>query len=175
MTRQEHFEPRQWASRRHPLVVIPAQAGIHSARSTVEVLSDIGHDRQQVDPGSSPGMTRLLVVPAPLPVIPAQAGIHSARSPVEVPCRERVYSPLGRDRQSVDPGSSPGMTRLLVVPAPLPVIPAQAGIHSARSTLEVLSDIGRDRQQVDPGSPPGMTNQGHRVSPGMTEGLRRPG
>ncbi len=51
----------------------------------------------------------------------------------------------------------PGMTRLLVVPAPTLVIPAQAGIHSARVTLEVPSDIGRYRQHVDPGSTPGMT------------------
>ncbi len=45
------------------LSVMPAQAGIHPPRSTLEVPSDIGQQRQYVDPGSTPGMTVFLRCP----------------------------------------------------------------------------------------------------------------
>ncbi len=70
----------------------------------------------------------------------------------------------GRYRQTVDPGSAPGMTSLVVLPDTLLfVIPAQARIHPAQNGLEVIADCvgglrGRYRQTVDPGSPPGMTS-----------------
>ncbi len=64
----------------------------------------------------------------------------SPRITLEVP------SDIGQYHQQVDPGSMPGMTRFFRYRHLPFVIPAQAGIHPARITFEVLSDIGRQCQ-----------------------------
>ncbi len=93
---------------RASLLVIPTEAEIHSARSTVEVRSGATASTwipglRYASPGMTaigkvaPGMTRLLAVPTALLVIPAQVEINVRTFPL-------LVIPRRRESSNVKPG-----------------------------------------------------------------------